>query len=86
MSIYGSIGYTRRDKTPLHWRDGYKLTPKAKKAIQELKTEKERLFREIEALPDDMPDAEYDQAERAVRVKLDALVEREDSIRKVNPR
>ena len=86
MSIYGSIGFTRRDKTPAHWRPDYRLTTKAKSGIQALEAEKERLFRALEALPDDMPDAEYDQAERAVRVKLDALVEREDSIRKVNPR
>lgn len=82
MSIYGSIGFTRRDKTPAHWRPDYRLTTKAKSAIRQLEAERERIFRALEALPD----AEYDQAERAVRVKLDALVEREDSIRKVNPR
>lgn len=84
--MYGSIGFTRRDKTPPHWRDDYRLTLKAKKAIQELKTEKERMFREIEALPDDMPDIEYEQAERQLKVKLDALIEREDQIRNDNLR
>lgn len=86
MSIYGSTGFTRRDKTPLHWRNDYKLTKKAKKAIKILKAEKERLFREFEEMTDDIPDSEYDRAERALAVKLDALVDEEDRIRKANLR
>jgi len=86
MSIYGNIGFTRRDRTPRHWRNDYRLNPKAKSAIRALKAEKERLFREFEALPDDIPDSEYDQAERALGGKLDALIDREDQIRKANLR
>ncbi|MCK9328014.1 MAG: hypothetical protein M0P69_21140 [Bacteroidales bacterium] len=84
--MYGSIGFTRGTKAPPHWRDDYRLTLKARKAIRALKTEKERLFRQFEALPDAMPDSEYNQAERRLRRKLDALMEREDGIRKTNLR
>ena len=86
MSIYGSIGYTRRDKTPKHWQKDYRLTQKTKKIIQELKAERERLFQEFENLPiERIPDKEYNKAEQVLRIKLDELIEQEDKIRLSNP-
>ena len=85
--MYGSIGYTRRDRTPKHWRDDYRLNATAKKMIQKLKAERERLFREFEALPvETYSDEEYNQLERILRVKLDELIDKEDKIRFSNPR
>ena len=84
MSIYGNIGYTRRSKTPNHWRDDYRLTAKAKKQIQAVKAEHERLFREFEALPYDMSDEDYRKATKELNIKLDELIEREDKIRLIN--
>jgi len=84
MSIYGSIGYTRRDKTPKHWQKDYRLTQKTKKAIQEIKAERERLFQEFENLPLEISDKEYNEAESMLRIKLDELIEQEDKIRLIN--
>lgn len=84
--MYGSIGFTRRDKTPLHWQNDYRLTLTAKKTVQSIAAEREQLFKAFEALPDDISDNEYNAAERELRVKLDALIEREDEIRKANRR
>jgi len=86
MSIYGSIGYTRRDKTPKHWQKDYKLTQKTKKIIQELKAERERLFKKFENLPIETPDKEYDEAERILKIKLNELIEQEEKIRLSNPK
>jgi len=86
MSIYGSIGYTRRDKTPKHWQKDYRLTQKTKKVIQEIKAERERLFQEFENLPLETPDKEYNEAEQVLRIKLDELIEQEDKIRLINPK
>jgi len=86
MSIYGSIGFTRRDKTPKHWKDDYRLTQKAKKMIQELKAEHEQLFKEFEALPLEISDKEYSDAERILKIKLNELIDKEDKIRLNNPR
>lgn len=84
--MYGSIGYTRRDKTPAHWRKDYRLTQKAEKAIQNIKTEREALFKTFEALPLDTPDEEYTKAERVLTAKLNALIDQEDAIRRANPK
>jgi DNA-binding PadR family transcriptional regulator len=84
--MYGSIGCTRRDKTPAHWRKDYRLTQKAKAAIRDIEAEREALFQTLEALPLDTPDEEYTKAERALTAKLDALIDREDAIRQANPR
>ncbi|HBY21178.1 MAG TPA: hypothetical protein DEG71_09290 [Clostridiales bacterium] len=86
MSIYGSIGYTRRDKTPKHWQNDYKLTQKTKKIIQGIKAERERLFKEFENLPIETPDKEYEEAEQILKIKLDELIDREDKIRLTNPK
>jgi len=86
MSIYGSIGYTRRDKTPKHWQNDYRLNQKAKKLIQELKAERERLFKEFESLPLEISDEEYNEAERILRIKLDEIINKEDKIRLSNPK
>ena len=84
--MYGSIGYTRRDKTPAHWREDYRLTPKTKAAIREIKAEHERLFQEFEALPLDLPDEAFAAADRELTAKLDALIDREDALRRINSR
>ena len=84
--MYGNLGFTRRDRTPEHWRKDYRLTPKAKSAIQAINSECEALFKELEAIPLDTPDEEYLIAERATRAMLDELREREDAIRRANPR
>jgi len=86
MSIYGSIGYTRRDKTPKHWQKDYRLTQKTKKIIQELKAEREKLFLEFENLPIETSDEEYNEAEQILRIKLDDLIEQEEKIRLSNPK
>ena len=86
MSAYGSIGYTRRDKTPKHWKNDYRLNPAAKKMVQELHAERERLFEDFENLPLEMPDEEHAQAERVLRIELDELIRKEDGIRLGNPR
>ena len=86
MSIYGSIGYTRRDKTPAHWQKDYRLTQKTKKIIQELKAEREKLFLEFENLPIETPDKDYKKAERILKIKLNELIEKEDKIRLTNPK
>ena len=86
MSIYGSIGYTRRDKTPKHWQNDYKLTQKTKKIIQGIKAARERLFKEFENLPIETPDKEYEEAEQILKIKLDELIDREDKIRLTNPK
>ncbi len=54
--MYGNIGYTRRDRTPEHWRLDYALRPKAKAAIQAIKSERVARFREFEALPLEISD------------------------------
>ena len=86
MSIYGSVGYTRRDKTPKHWQKDYRLTQKTKKAIQEIKAERERLFQELESLPLEISDKEYNEAENILKIKLDELIKKEDKIRLINPK
>lgn len=86
MSIYGQIGYTRRDKTPAHWRDDYHLKPTAKKMIAELRAEREQLFEAFEALPNDISDEEYNQRQHELRVKLNLLIDREDQVRQQNKR
>ncbi len=86
MSAYGSIGFTRRDKTPAHWQKDYRLNPTAKKQIQELKVEHERLFQEFEVLPIELSDEEYSAAQQTLTKKLDELIEKEDKIRLQNPR
>jgi len=85
MSAYGQIGFTRRDKTPKHWREDYKLRAAAEKLLAQIASEREQLFRELEALPDDMPDEEYDLKWREISKKLDALIDRADEIRRKNP-
>ena len=82
--MYGSIGFTRRDKTPDYWRKDFRLTTKAKKAIEEIKVEHDRLFKEFESLPDDISDEDYSKAEKELTINLDALTEKEDTIRKNN--
>ena len=84
--MYGNIGFTRRDRTPEHWRNDYPLTPKAKAAIQAINAEREALFKELESLPLEISDEEYVIAERATRAKSDELREREDAVRRENPR
>lgn len=84
MSVYGSIGFTRRDKAPKHWKADYRLTPKTKKEINELKTERERLIRELENLPIEISDEEYTEAQRIVQIKLNELIIQEDRIRQTN--
>ncbi|WP_127575283.1 hypothetical protein [Paenibacillus barengoltzii] len=85
MSIYGEIGITRRDKTPQHWRRDYRLKATAKKMLAQISAERERLFRELESLPDDISDEEYDSRSREIATKLDDLIERADEIRRKNP-
>jgi hypothetical protein len=80
------IGFTRRDKTPYYWQKDYRLTPAAKKLIQALHAEHERLFREFEALPIEMSDEDYHAAEVALTVQLDAIIAKEDAIRRENRR
>ncbi len=86
MSAYGSIGFTRRDKTPKHWQKDYRLNPTAKKQIQELKSQHERLFKEFESLPIELSDEEYLVVQKELTKKLDELIEKEDKIRLQNPR
>lgn len=86
MSIYGSIGFTRRDKTPKHWQKDYKLNSKAKQMIQELKFEREQLFQKFESLPLEMSDSEYAEKERILNIELDELITKEDKIRLSNPK
>jgi hypothetical protein len=82
--MYGNIGLTRRDKTPPHWREDYRLKPKAKQLLAQIESERERLFKEFEALPDDISDESYAIAEREIRANLDALIDRADAIRRTN--
>ncbi|MEG3070986.1 MAG: hypothetical protein HQP61_02005 [Peptococcaceae bacterium] len=84
--MHGSIGYTRRDRTPRYWRSSYQLNRETKNEIEKLHAERERLFREFEALPDDIPDHEYTQAEIVLRQRLDALIGLEDKLRRSNLR
>lgn len=83
--MHGNIGFTRRDKTPQHWREDYRLEPKAKQMLVEIASERERLYRELEDLPDDITDEAYSLASREISVKLDALINRADAIRHANP-
>lgn len=82
--MYGSIGFTRRDKTPQHWRRDYKLKTEAKKLLVQISYEREALLRELEELPDDISDEAYSLASREISVKLDALLDQADAIRRAN--
>lgn len=86
MSIYGSIGFTRRDRTPRHWQKDYPLTPKAKKLIAELHAEREKTHRLYEDLPLDTPDEEFDKVWKEAGKRLNELIEEEDRIRRANER
>lgn len=83
--MYGNIGFTRRDKTPLHWRDDYRLKPKAKQLLAQIASERERLCKAFEALPEDISDEAYARAERELTANLDVLIDRADGIRRANP-
>lgn len=87
MSIYGSIGFTRLDKTPKHWREDYRLNSKTKQLLAQIATEREELHKAHTAISEDMSlsDDEYNSASREISVKLDALVDRADAIRRANP-
>ncbi|MCM3701409.1 hypothetical protein [Paenibacillus macerans] len=82
--MYGSIGFTRRDKTPQHWRGDYRLNPKTKQMLAQISSEREALFREFESLPDDISDEQYLIAERELRKKLDTMLVQEDRVRLAN--
>lgn len=86
MSIYGDIGFTRKDNTPPHWREGYKLTKSAKEKIRRIDIEKERLFREHESLSadDNLTDEEFNAASAKIAKELDELIEKEDKVRREN--
>jgi hypothetical protein len=82
---YGQIGFTRRDKTPQHWRKDYNLKTKAKKLLAQIASDREGLYKELKSLSDDLTDDEYDAAAREISAKLDALIDRADDIRRANP-
>lgn len=86
MSIYGSIGFTRRNRTPRHWQEDYPLTPRAKKLIVELNVERERVHRTYEDLPLDTSDKEFDKVWKAAGKRLNEIREEENRIRKENKR
>lgn len=65
--MYGNIGFTRRGKTPPHWRDDYRLKPKAKQLLAQIASERERMFREFEALSDEISDEAYTTSERELK-------------------
>jgi len=87
MSIYGSIGFTRRDKTPPHWRKDYRLKPKAKLLLAQIEVERYELHKAHTAISEDvsLSDEEYNSASRKISEKLDALIDRMDTIRRTNP-
>ncbi|GIP61106.1 hypothetical protein [Paenibacillus woosongensis] len=86
MSVYESIGFTRRDKTPQHWRGDYRLKPKAKQLLAQIATEREELQKAHTAISEDMSlsDEEYNSASREIIAKLDALIDRADEVRRKN--
>lgn len=85
--MYGNIGFTRRDKSPAHWRGDYELKPRAKQMLARIVTEREALLKMYTAISEDMSlsDEAYSAASRDIRAKLDALIDREDEIRRTNP-
>ncbi|MNJ39198.1 hypothetical protein D3C77_340650 [compost metagenome] len=87
MSIYGSIGFTRRDKTPKYWREDYRLNPKAKQLLAQIAAERRELSKMRTAISEDLsiPDEDCDLALREIHAKVDALIDREDEIRRTNP-
>lgn len=87
MSIYGSIGFTRRDKTLQHWRKDYRFNPKAKQMLAQVATEREELQKAHTAISEDMSlsDEEYNLASQEISAKLNALIDRADEIRRKNP-
>jgi len=84
---YGEIGATRPDRAPPHWRKDYRLKPKAKQLLAHIETERKELHRAHTAISEDMSlsDEEYNSASREISAKLDALIDRMDMIRRVNP-
>lgn len=73
MSIYGSIGYTRRD----HYRERT-LSNKNSKILQELETELRNAQNEHSALYEDMSitDEELKELEKPLQIKIDDLINR----------
>lgn len=73
MSIYGSIGYTRRD----HYRERT-LNNKNSKILQELETELRNAQNEHSALYEDMSitDEELAELEKPLKEKIDILIDR----------
>lgn len=84
MGIYGSVGFTRRDKTPAHWQKDFRMKPSTKQELAQIERERERLITEFKALPDDISDEEYTKASKLVNAKLDALIDRADKMRRAN--
>lgn len=73
MSIYGSIGYTRRD----HYRERT-LNNKNSKILQELETELRNAQNEHTALWEnyDLTDEEVKELEKPLQIKIDDLINR----------
>ncbi len=73
MSIYGSIGYTRRD----HYRERV-LTHKAKRELELLETELRNVQNEHTSLWEnyDLTDEEVKELEKPLQIKIDDLINR----------
>ncbi|EXG87807.1 hypothetical protein K413DRAFT_4708 [Clostridium sp. ASBs410] len=78
MSLYGSIGYTRRD----HYRERT-LNNKNSKILQELESELRALQDKRDALYDicDISYEELKELEKPIQIKIDDLIDRVCSVK-----
>lgn len=77
-SLYGSVGYTRRD----HYRERT-LSNKNSKILQSLESELRALQDERDTLYDDydISDEELKESEKPIQIKIDDLINRISSIK-----